>query len=144
MNQKVQPECTDLSKYLAFIAQKFTSTTMTRKINHGLDSIAQLIMDAERSARMHRLQKISNTAIRSTMKEERSILEKWNGQLLNMDDTRWRKNAMDTARYEEKRYNFSIMENYVEDFMGSKNMGEVRAEERHFWYLGMNARLLAV
>ena len=61
--------------------------------------LSALEMDyLRRSTRVSRLQKISNTTLKSKMQAEQSILDiiqrrqlKWYGYLLEMDDSRWPK-----------------------------------------------------
>ena len=102
-----------------------------------------------RSARVSRLQKIPNTAIRKKMQAEQSILDRiqrrqlnWNGHLLRMEDSRWRKKINQWTPHGRRRRGRSqqLWKNRVADFMRSRNMEEDMA----VWRLGVRVWLLAV
>ena len=86
-----------------------------------------------RSARVSRLQKIPNTAIRNKLQAEQSILDriqrrqlKWYGHLLRMEDSRWPKKIYQWTPHGRRRRGRlqQLWENEVTDFMRNRNMEE--------------------
>ena len=100
---------------------------------------------------MFRLQKIPNTAIRSKIQAEQSILDriktrqlKWYGHLLKMEN--WSKKIYQRTPHGRRRRGRPQLSwrNQVTDFIKSRGMEEDMVEDRHLWRLGVDGRLLAV
>ena len=86
-----------------------------------------------RSARVSRLQKIPNTAIRNKMQAEQSILDriqrkqlKWYGHLLRMEGSCWPKKIYQWTPHGRRRRGKpqQSWKNQVADLMKSRNMEE--------------------
>ena len=94
-----------------------------------------------------------NTAIRSKMQAEQSILDriqrrqlKWYGHLHRMEDNHSPKKIYLWTPHGRRRRGRpqQSLRNQVTDFMKSRDMEEDIAEDRHLWRLGVDGRLLAV
>ena len=94
-----------------------------------------------KSTTVSRLQKIPNTAIRTKMQAEQSILDriqrrqlKWYGHLLRMEDSRWSKKIYQWTPHGRRRRGRpqQSWRNQVTDFMKSRNMEEDKQKKGIF------------
>jgi hypothetical protein len=98
-----------------------------------------------------RKQKIPNTASRSKIQAELSVVDriqrrqlKWYGHLLRTENSRWTKKICQWTPHGRRRRGRpqQTWKNQVTDFMRIRNMEEDMTEVRHLWRLGVDRRFL--